>query len=151
MRVVLARKRDRLGERALPVMADVARLETLAEIIGPDEFGERHRLLGKTARVSDGTGERAEGIVHQLAYSFGDRRIRLSFAVLVKRVKPALVVEEAPEMLLRQGVETGDRRNQDLLLALVMERPRKMVMIDHVRPSLGTNHDGHHVLPEIFA
>lgn len=53
-------------------------------------------------------------------------------------------------MLLRQRSEIGDGLNEHLLLAFIMECSGQMVMVDHVGPALGTEHDGHHVLTEIF-
>ena len=53
-------------------------------------------------------------------------------------------------MLLRQHCEIGDGLDEHLLLTFIMERSGQMVMIDHIGPALRTEHDGHHVLAEIF-
>lgn len=72
MSVVAPCERHCLSESSLPVVADVARLEAIAKEVGPDELREGHGLLGITARISNGAGERSERIIDQLTNSLGN-------------------------------------------------------------------------------
>src|SRR5579864_7587926 len=71
--------------------------------------------------------------------------------MLVERMEQSLVVEEAPEMLLRKLFEVGDRLDEDIFLSLVLERSSQMVMVDHVGPAFRPDYNRDHMLPEIFS
>src|SRR5690242_2939328 len=128
MRVVPPSEDDGFLEGPLPVMANVSCAKFAPEIVSPNELREGPRLFRIASGFADRTRQRAERIVPEFSDLLGDRGVRLAIAVLVERMKQPLVVEEPPEMIGAELIEMGDGLDQDRLLPLILERPRKMVM-----------------------
>ena len=147
-RLVTARQGQSVSDHLVPIFVDVATLKMGAKKIGPDELGERPRLLGIAAHFAHRTGKRAKRIIAQFGNLPRNVGIGPAIAIGVERMQPAAVVEEAPEMLLLQLMEIGDHCDQNLILALVVKRASKMVMINNERPPTRANHHRNHVPPE---
>lgn len=135
---------QRLGEIVLHRLArDVA-----AQEIGPQEFAERRRILGETAGPAHLAGKAAERIVLEILDRFRNVPEVPALALGVIGIDPALVVHHAPEHVTLDHREIADHGDQDVLDALLVQRPRHVMMIDHVIAIVGTMDDRDHVLAQ---
>src|SRR5262249_6505195 len=114
-------------------------------------LAKRRRLLGKAAHPPKLPGEAPERIVEEIADRFRNGAETLALAVLVIGVHPGAMVEHHPECVAIQRPEIRHDGDQHLLLALLEQRAREVMMIDHVVALLRPEDDRDHVLAEILA
>ena len=64
---------------------------------------------------------------------------------------PSLVVHHAPERIALDHGEVADHGDENILDALIVQRARQMMVIDHVVVLVRPEHDRDHVLAESSA
>src|SRR6516162_1824832 len=113
-------------------------LDAASQKIRPKELAERRRILCKAAHATELTGERAIGIVPEIADGFWDVPVRPALAFLVERMHPAAIVEDEPERVDVEPAQILERRDEHAFDALFMQRTRKVMVIDDVVAALGS-------------
>jgi hypothetical protein len=74
-----------------------------------------------------------------------------ALTLAVEGMHPRAIVHYGPKLVLLEFAEIGDERHRHVLDALVMERTRKMMMIDHIVARFWAEHGWNHVLAEKFS
>lgn len=118
-------------------------IEPAAQEIRPQELGEGFILLGIAADIAQGARQTAPRIVDQLRNGLGHGFERLALAIAVVRIGPAPVLHDEPKFRFREDRKVRQLADQDCVLAIVGQRPGKMMMIDDIASLAGPQHHRH--------
>lgn len=129
-------------------MFDQFGLDVPPQVIRPQELGERRRILGVATRAPQFAGERAVGIVGEVADVLGNAGEGSASALRIEGVKPVAIVHERPEEPPVEIAEIREGMDQHLRHALFVEGTREMVVVEHPVALLGADHDGDHMAAE---
>src|SRR5215831_5294885 len=127
VRVAALGQNKRIGHCRAEVRPDRLLLDAWTKEIGPQELGERRRVLGETAAIAQFARKRTVGVVlHRLD---GSRKVGIGPPppLGIIRMRPFVEVHHVPEMIYRQATQNRYDRDKNAVQSLSMEGESQMM------------------------
>lgn len=70
--------------------------------------------------------------------------------MVIERMHPIAIIKNEPEGIDVQRAQIGNDRHEQFLHAFVMKRTRKVMVVDHVVATPGSQYNGNHMSSEVL-
>jgi len=137
-------------QAAVEISIDIFALYPSTQKIGPKKFAKRGRILRKSARLSQFSGQASEGIIDKIRHGFRDFVVITPATLVVKRMHPAAIVENDPKGFLIKLAEICNDGHKHVVDAFLMKCQSEMVVINSVMAALRSKDHGDHVFAKKF-